>query len=90
MSAGEVSTLHILKKGRLALVEMTLPEEHCKVCNKQVSELELPGNTVLVAVIQGEKVIVPRGNTVMAAGDRVIAVTPVEQEEELRRLLMGR
>ena len=45
---------------------------------------------MLVAVIQGEKVIVPRGNTVMAAGDRVIAVTPVEQEEELRRLLMGR
>jgi hypothetical protein len=31
-----------------------------------------------------------RGNTVMAAGDRVIAVTPIEQEEELRRLLMGR
>ena len=90
MSAGEVSTLHILKKGRLALVEMTLPEEHCKVCNKRVSELELPANTVLVAMIQGEKVIVPRGSTVMAAGDRVIAVTPVEQEEELRRLLMGR
>jgi trk system potassium uptake protein TrkA len=90
MSTGEVSTLHFLKKGRLALVEMTLPAEHCRVCHKQVSELELPGNTVLVAVIQGEKVIVPRGDTVMEAGDMVIAVTPVEQEEELRRLLMGR
>jgi len=90
MSAGEVSTFHVLKKGRLALVEMILPKEHCKVCNRQVSELELPGNTVLVAVIQGEKVIVPRGNTVMEAGDRVIAVTPIDQKDELRRLLMGR
>lgn len=90
MSAGEVSTLHVLKKGRLALVEMTLPEADCRVCNKKVAELELPANTVLVAVIQGDKVVVPRGNTVMAAGDRVIAATPIEQEEELRRLLMGR
>lgn len=89
MSAGEVSTLHVLKKGRLALVEMTLPEEHCQVCSKRVAELELPGDTVLVAVLRGEKVIVPRGNTVIEAGDRVIAVTPLEQEDALRRLLMG-
>lgn len=89
MTAGELFTVHVLKKGRLALVEMTLPEEHCQVCDKRVSELDLPGNTVLVAVIQGEKVVVPKGDTVMAAGDRVIAVTPVEQEEALRRLLVG-
>jgi trk system potassium uptake protein TrkA len=89
MTAGEVFTLHILKKGRLALVEITIPVDHSDVCNKKVSELHLPGNTVLVTVLRGEDVIVVRGNTVMEAGDRVIAVTPIEQEEELRRLLMG-
>lgn len=90
MSTGEVSTLHILKKGRLALVEITIPVDRSDVCNKKVAELHLPGNTVLVTVLRGEEVIVVRGNTVMAAGDHVIAVTPIEQEEELRRLLMGR
>ena len=89
MTAGEVFTLHILKKGRLALVEITLPEDRCVACNRKIAELELPENTVLVSLIRGDKVIVPRGNTVMETGDRVIAVTSIEQEEHLRRLLTG-
>lgn len=87
MSAGEVFTLHILRKGRLALVEIALPEGRGGFSSKKVSELQLPENTVLVAVIRGEQIVVTRGNTVLGAGDRVIAVTPVEQEKALRRLL---
>ena len=89
ITAGEAFALHVLKKGRLALADITLPEERCVVSNKKVSELQLPENTVLVSVIRGDKVIVPRGYTVMEPGDRVIAVTSLEQEEDLRRLLMG-
>jgi trk system potassium uptake protein TrkA len=90
MSTGEVFTLHVLKKGRLALVEIAIPGEHEAVCKKKVSELQLPEDTVLVAVIRGERIIVTRGSTVVEAGDRVIAVTPVDREEKLRCLLRGR
>jgi Trk K+ transport system NAD-binding subunit len=71
----------------LALVEIGLPERDSGVCSKKVSELQLPENTVLVAVIRGEQIVVTRGNTMLEAGDRVIAVTPIEQEKALRRLL---
>ncbi len=86
MSAGEVFTLQILRKGRLALVEIALPEGD-GVRSKKVLELQLPRDTVLVAVIRGEQIVVTRGNTVLEAGDHVIAVTPIEQEKSLRRLL---
>jgi trk system potassium uptake protein TrkA len=89
MTTGEVLTLHILKKGHLALVEIPLSEDHCAVAHKMLSELELPRNTVFVTVIRGDHIIVPRGNTVMEIGDRVIAVTPIEQEQALRHLLTG-
>jgi len=89
MTAGEMFTLHILEKGRLALVEVILSENRRGASEKQISGLDLPDNTVLVSLIRGEKVIVPRGNTELKTGDRVIAVTPIEQEEALRRLLMG-
>ena len=89
MSVGEVFTLQILKKGRLALVELNVGEDHGTVCNKKLSELKLPGDTVLVAVIRGDKVIVPKGSTVIETGDRLFAVTSIEQERELRRLLQG-
>lgn len=90
ITAGEAFSLHVLKKGRLALADITLPEDGCVVSNKKVSELPLPENTVFVSVIRGDKVIVPRGYTVLEPGDRVIAVTSLEQEEHLRRLLMDR
>jgi Trk K+ transport system NAD-binding subunit len=35
-------------------------------------------------------VIVPKGDTVMERGDRVLAVTALEKEEELRRILQGK
>ena len=87
MTAGEMFTLHVLEKGRLAFVEITLPGNG--VSKRRISELSLPGNTVLVSLIRGEEVVVPRGDTVLEKGDRVIAVTPIDQEEVLRRLLAG-
>lgn len=86
---GDVITLYTLKKGQLALVEIDLAEDRCVVCNKQVADLGLPDSTVLVAVMRGDQVIVPKGSTVLDSGDRVIAVTALEHEEELRRILRG-
>ena len=71
------------------MVELNVGEDHGTVCNKKLSELKLPGDTVLVAVIRGDKVIVPKGSTVIETGDRLFAVTSIEQERELRRLLQG-
>jgi len=87
---GDIITLYTLKKGQLALIEIDLPEDRCVVCNKQLADLSLPEDTVLVAVMRGDEVIVPKGSTMMDTGDRVIAVTSLEHEEELRRTLQGR
>ena len=89
MSVGEMLTLHVLEKGRLALVEIALPENGGRTKNKTLAELALPEKTVLVSVIRGDAVIVPRGSTTFEGGDRVIAVTPIEHEKDLRRLMAG-
>jgi trk system potassium uptake protein TrkA len=89
MTAGEVFTLHILKKGRLELVEINLTENHCVAANKMISELPLPRNTVLVSIIRGDNILIPKGDTVIETGDRVIAVTSIEEADELRRILAG-
>lgn len=86
---GDVITLYTLKKGKLALVEVELPAERCKVCHKRISELSLPRDCIIVTVLRGEKVILPRGDTTLEAGDSVIALTGVGEEEELKRMLIG-
>ena len=85
----DIIRLHTLKRGQVSLVEIDLPEEYCLVCNKKVSEIALPKGSVLVAIMRGDQVIVPGGDTVMEAGDRVLAVSVSGKEEKIRRILQG-
>ena len=86
---GDIIRLHTLKKGQISLVEIDLPKDYCLVCNKKVNALNLPEGSVLVAIVRGDRVIVPGGDTVMETGDRVVAVAASGKEEELRRILQG-
>ncbi len=85
---GDVITLLPLKKGKLVLVEVELPADQCKVCNKQVAKLGLPRDCVLVSIIRGEDLIIPRGDTALEPGDTVVALTAVGKEEELKQILI--
>ena len=86
---GDIIRLHTLKKG-ISLVEIDLPNDHCLACNKKVHELNLPEGSVLVAIVRGDRVIVPKGDTVIETGDRVLAVAVLGKEAELRYILQGR
>lgn len=85
---GDVITLLPLKKGKLALVEVELPTDRCKVCNKQIANLGLPEDCVLVSIIRGDDVIIPRGNTMIEPGDTVVALAAAGKEEELKQILI--
>jgi trk system potassium uptake protein len=41
-TVGDIRTLIALRKGNMAIVEIELPTDRCVVCNKAVSELDLP------------------------------------------------
>ncbi len=87
LSVGDIVTLYTLKKGQLALVEIEIPICRTNGKSRRVSEMSLPQDTVLVSIMRGEEVIVPKGNTKIEPGDRVLAVSAVGREEELRRAL---
>ena len=86
-TVGDIITLHTLKKGKLAVVELDLPEDRCSSCLVPLRELGLPPGCVLVSIVRGEEVIIPQGSTVLQPGDTVIAVTEPEREGELKRVL---
>lgn len=89
-TVGDIRTLISLRKGDMAVVEIELPTDRCAVCNTPVSELKLPPNCVLVAVIRPDDTIETiHGDTILNPGDTVIAFTKVESERELKRVLMG-
>lgn len=86
---GDVITLQALKKGNLALVEMDLPSGS-PIAGKKVAELNFPKGIVLVSMVRGDRVIIPRGNTSLKEGDTIIAITSTEKEQVLRDILAGK
>jgi len=71
------------------LVEVKIPPEAPTV-GKAIKELAVPTETKLTLIIrEGGKSLVPAPNTVLRAGDRIIALTTHATEEQLRDALIG-
>jgi len=61
-----------------------------RILNKPIKEINLPHNSLVGALIKGKnKVIIPTGETVIEAGDKVIMVTVPEGVPKLREILEG-
>lgn len=85
---GELVTLLKLNRGEAALVEVRLPETSpCR--GKTIRDLNFPGDTVIVSVIRSGKLVIPRGDTTLEAGDEILAVSTVAAEKSLKELLVG-
>ena len=73
----------------LEIVEVKIPPESTTV-GKSLRKLSLPQGSKLALVIRKEgKCRVPTLNTILRAGDRIIALTTPESEEALRITLRG-
>ncbi len=57
--------------------------------DKEIVELGLPRNATVVAVVRDQRVVVPRGDTLIRAGDEVIVLVTSDSEDEVRAILTG-
>lgn len=89
VSFADFVNLMSFKRGKLAIVRVDLPSDS-PIINKQVQELKLPEQSVLVSIIRGDEVIVPKGNTTLLAGDDIIALTLLQYEQQLLSYLIGK
>ncbi len=89
VSFDDFVNLMSFKRGKLAIVRVDLPQES-PVINKQIQELQIPEDSVLVSIIRQDEVIVPKGNTVLKAGDDIIALTLLVHEQELLNYFIGK
>jgi len=88
VSFSDFINLMTFKRGKLAIVRIDLPKDS-PVINKEIRNITLPQNSVLVSLVRGEEVIVPKGDTVLKAGDDIIALTLVGNESQLLSVLAG-
>jgi trk system potassium uptake protein TrkA len=77
-----------LKGGKAELVEVTLAESSPAV-NCALANLALPRSATIVAIVRAERVMVPTKDTVLRAGDEVMALITEDAEAAVAKLLVG-
>ncbi len=85
----DVMSLLSIKKGRLSIVRVDIPSSS-PIVNKKVRDIKLPQDAVLVSILRGTRIIVPKGNTLILADDEVIAATLIDKEKDLIEALVGK
>lgn len=80
----DLSRLAVIEGGDVSLVELILAEDYPPT---QVTALKLPRPSLLITLIRNGKASVPGPNTVLQAGDKVLAVTPLENEKAFAEAL---
>ena len=82
ISLGDMMVLLKLRSGDYSIVEERVHPDAPAV-QKTVKELDLPQECNLVAILRGEKLIIPKGDTVFQPMDEVIALIYTPKTNEL-------
>jgi trk system potassium uptake protein TrkA len=84
VSLGDVITLMALSAENMVIDEVTLPADAAAV-GKRLNELAIPKCAHVMAIISDGEVVVPRGDTMLSAGDEVLILSSCGEEANLRR-----
>lgn len=88
VTVGDLVRLLPLERGRISIVEMTVPPDSPND-GRALYELRLPPDAAIVAVIREGHVVIPQPETVVSAGDEVLALAIPESEVALRGAIVG-
>jgi trk system potassium uptake protein TrkA len=88
VSVGSFVRLLSFEGGRARLAEVTLAGDS-PAADKEIVELGLPRDSTVVAVIRQDRVVVPRGDTIVRVGDEVLVLVTEDSEPDVRRILTG-
>ena len=88
VSVGTIVRLLKFEHGNARLIEVTLAEDS-PAAMKPVSELAIPRDATVVAVVRSDHVIVPRGDTVVQAGDEVLCLVTGTGEDAIKAIFVA-
>jgi trk system potassium uptake protein len=77
-----------LQEGGIEFVELQL-REGCPAAGRPLRDLTLPDGTAVPLLIREGKPMVVQADTILQAGDKLIAVTTAEQESTLKDHVLG-
>jgi trk system potassium uptake protein TrkA len=88
VTVGSFVRLLAFEGGKAKLCEVTLADGS-PAADKEIVELGFPRDATVVAILREERVVVPRGDTILRAADEVLVLVTQDSEEGVREILVG-
>ena len=88
MTVGDLVRLLPLERGRISIVELTVPTDSPNA-GHPLYEMRLPADAAIVAIIREGHVVIPQPETVVSDGDEILALAVKESEPLLRAAILG-
>jgi trk system potassium uptake protein TrkA len=88
VSVGSLVRLLHFEGGEAGLVEVTLAADSPAV-GTALADLGMPRDASVVAVVRGAHVVIPRGDTVLAAEDEVLVLITNDSEDQVKSILVA-
>ncbi len=86
VDAARIKSLLSLNRGEATLSELLIPERY-ELDGKRLFELDIPENAVIAAIFRSDKLIIPRGNTQVLSGDKLLVIAKDRVIHELSTAL---
>lgn len=81
-----VKLLASLNSGEASLSELEIPEDY-RLHGIRLSELEMPQDSIVVSITRDGQLLIPRGNTQILSGDKVIVIAKNSVLHDISRSL---
>jgi trk system potassium uptake protein TrkA len=88
VSVGSFVRLLSFEGGKAKLAEVTLATGS-PAADKEIQHLGLPRDSTVVAIIRNDRVVVPRGDSIIRVADEVLVLVTIDSEDEVRQILTG-
>ncbi len=85
IETGEIIPLAALKNGNIEIVAITV-SERSPVLGRNVRELPLPGDALIISVVRAQHALLPQGDIRFENEDTVIAMVAAAEEPQLRHI----
>ena len=88
MNLDEITDLYSIDDEQVSVLEIDVKEGY-KSIGKKVSVLGLPSDSILSCIIRNQKAIIPKADTTIEDGDRIITYCLLECESDLIAAIRG-
>ena len=85
MRRGRIKGVYSLSDGQVELID-AVALETSPLVNKPLRDAELPEGVIIGAVMHNDKVVMPMGDTVISAGDRVVLMALRENVKDVEQM----